>query len=83
MAIIFGVAWWNIWKQRPSAKGWGVAASSIHILLSLWMIIFRSYPILSCQGFGLILGTVGLIAFLWRDKVETVTDKSELEDNPT
>src|ERR1035438_3112396 len=63
LTMTFGVAWWTIWTDKPSARRWGVAASSIHVLLTLWMIVFRSYLILSSQGFGLALGVVGLIAF--------------------
>lgn len=83
LVITFGIAWWTIWTDKPFARGWGLAASSIHVLLPLWMILFRSYSIFSCQGVGLALGVVGLTAFLSRDKVEPVADESELEGNPT
>jgi hypothetical protein len=83
MAVIFGMTWWTVWRDKPSARGWGAAASSIQILLPLCMIIFRSYSILGCQGVGLALGVVGLIAFSWPDKSQTATDDSEPESDPS
>jgi hypothetical protein len=65
---ISGVAWWVIWKGITSAKGWGIAASVIHILIFLRQFIFLSQPVWGRHVGALIIGTVGLVAFLWPDK---------------
>lgn len=33
--IVCGVACWVIWKGKPSARGWGIAASLMHIVIFL------------------------------------------------
>ena len=50
LAVVFGMAWWTVWKGRPSARGWGIAASLINILASLSPIISRRS---SCPAIGL------------------------------
>src|SRR5438046_6550710 len=35
LAVVFGMAWWTVWKGRQSARGWGMAASLINIMVSL------------------------------------------------
>jgi len=78
LAIIFGVAWWTVWKQKNSAKGWGIAASLIYVLLSLWEIVFSKRPWNSFLG-TLAVGLVGLIVFLWPYEKEADTDDPEPE----
>jgi len=62
-ATVFGTAWWTVWKGKPSARGWGIAASVINILISLPII----YLSRSVRGIGVVLaiGVAGLVAF-WR-----------------
>src|SRR5437899_2569908 len=44
--LVFGAAWWTIWKGRPSARRWGIAASLIYVLifcsLAYFLYLFRS-----------------------------------------
>jgi len=70
LAAVFGVAWWTVWKGKPSARGWGIAASLFYILVSLLPIIFFSRSVWAGVGvvltnFGLVLaiGVAGLVAF--------------------
>ena len=66
MATIYGVAWWTVWKGKTSARGWGIAASLTNILIPLQIIIFsRNW---SCNVVVLLIGIVGLVAFLRRDE---------------
>jgi hypothetical protein len=62
-AAVFGVAWWTVWRGKPSARGWGITASVINVLLPLPII----YLSRSLRGIWLILaiGVAGLVAF-WR-----------------
>jgi hypothetical protein len=32
--ILCGIAWWTIWKEKPSARAWGIAASLVEIVSS-------------------------------------------------
>jgi hypothetical protein len=68
MAIIFGSAWWAIFKGEPFAKGLGITASVIFILLPLSEFLYFSRPIWSSLGVMLATGIAGLVIFLWRDK---------------
>jgi len=63
LATVHGAAWWTIWKNKPSARFWGLAASLINLLLSGGLIYLSRSP----RGLWLILalGITGLIAF-WR-----------------
>ncbi len=67
MAAIFGVAWWAVWKGKPSARGWGIAASLTYILIFLRSIIFPPRSVWGHMG-TLVVGTIGMAAFLRRDE---------------
>ena len=62
-----GMAWWSIRKEMPSAKGWAIAASAMHILIFLRQFIFPSQLVWGRHVGALVIGIVGLIAFLWPD----------------
>ncbi len=73
-AIIFALAWWTIWKERPSAKAWGIAASLIFILLPIGSAVYFSRSILGPFGVMLATGVVALVAFLWRAEPHGATE---------
>jgi hypothetical protein len=66
LAVIYGVAWWTIWKEKPYAKVWAIAASATYVLINLslvhWLV---SVP--SCVWVMSAVGVAGLVVFLWRD----------------
>lgn len=80
MAIIYGVASWKIWKEKPTGKGWGIAASILQTVLPLWLVLFRSRSIWSCHGESLVIGATGIIVFLWPYNKESETERSETND---
>lgn len=63
MAVVFAMASWTSFKQKPSARIWGIIASLINIQIALIPVLVPPHSILN--GFLLILaeGVVGLIAF--------------------
>ncbi len=65
VAAVFGVAWWTVWRGRPSARGWAIVASMINIAVSLWPIVFFSRSVGSDFAVLLAIGLAGLAAF-WR-----------------
>ena len=60
-----GMAWWNIWKEMSSAKWWAIAASVMHIVIFLRQFVSPSQPVWGRHVGALIIGIIGLIAFLW------------------
>jgi hypothetical protein len=82
LALIFGFAWWAIWKDRSSAKGWGITASTLHILMSLLPFVLLRRSIVECQLLGLALGAIGLTAFLWPSAIDAEPGISKPVNNP-
>jgi hypothetical protein len=85
-AYIFGMAWWTVWKDKTSAKNWGIAASLINILSILWLHLRHSRSLSSREWELLAIGIVALIAFLWPDKEEPEiydTETYEVEKDDT
>jgi hypothetical protein len=68
VAAISGVAWWTIWKRTSSARGWAIAASIAHILIFLRQFLFPSRAVWGHHAGALVIGIVGLIAFLGPEK---------------
>ena len=68
LAVVFALTWWTIWKGRPSARGWGIAASLINVLVSLFPIALSSDLVWRCSGVTLPIGIAGLIAYSRRDQ---------------
>jgi len=70
LATLAGVAWWTVWKGKPSAKGWAISASLMIILLFLWQFIFPLQPVwYHYRHLGaLFIGIVGLVVFSRRDE---------------
>lgn len=62
---VFGVAWWTVFREKRSARAWGIAASMVFIL---WVLLpFAIQPHFFWTGDLLLLGvgTIGLIVFVW------------------
>jgi predicted permease len=81
LAIIYGLAWWTVWKRKPSGRGWGIAASLIYIPVSLWGIIFFAQPFWGFEGVAMAVGIAGLVAFLWCSKIEPDANYTEPNNN--
>jgi hypothetical protein len=68
VTVISGVAWWTVWKGKRSARGWGIAASLMWVLIFLRQFIIPLQPVWDKHGSALFIGSVGLVAFLWYGK---------------
>jgi len=67
--FVFAMAWWTVFKLKPSARWWGIAASLINIQVSLFPLAVPPHSI--DTGFLLILGLgLGGLVVFWR-RVET------------
>ena len=68
LAVVFGKAWWTVWKERPSARVWGIAASLMWTLIFFSQFIIPLRPVWDKHVGALFIGGVGLVAFLWYGK---------------
>ncbi len=68
VAAVTGTAWWTILKGEPSARGWGIAASLMYILIFLRPVIFPWGTGGLHHAGALIIGIVGLVNFLRRNE---------------
>jgi len=69
LATIYGVAWWTVWKRKPSARVWPIAASLTFILVPLftiWSKLHFSRSIRDCSVVMLATGVISLVALFRR-----------------
>jgi hypothetical protein len=77
VACLSGLAWWTIWKRKSSAKGFAIAASLMQILIFVRQFIFPFRPAGDYHATALLVGTVGLLAFLRQDWPLTPLNQEE------
>jgi hypothetical protein len=80
LAAILGMAWWKVWRDKPGARGWGVAASLAYV--GVWgsnelINILRPHSRHLHLGTLLGIGIVGLIAFFWPERRNEVIVEEE------
>ena len=63
VAYVSGVAWWTIWKGRPAAKGFAIAASLMQILIFVGQFVPPARLASDYHVLELWIGVVGLLAF--------------------
>jgi hypothetical protein len=82
-AVVFGLAWWKIWRDRPAARAWGIAASILTMAHPLWRVV--RYP-RSIHGYNVLVlaaGIAGLVVFSMRNQTLPNADEQEPEVPPT
>jgi chromate transport protein ChrA len=84
IAIIFAAAWWIVWKERPSANRWGIAASLSYLLIFLQPHVFPSqlFPRRNVMGHmgALFLGIAGLLIFFRREEIKADSEAPDPEN---
>jgi hypothetical protein len=78
-AIVCGIASWEIWTKKPTARVWAIAASLVSILdflLGFVTTVVTSRPSWKHQLTALVVGSFGLIVFLPRGPLERPTIQS-------
>jgi hypothetical protein len=67
LILLFGTAWWTVWKGRPTARRWALAASFVNVAIAfIPLLLWRYFHIFEFPFFvHLGIGVAGLIAF-WR-----------------
>ncbi len=80
-SVVFGMAWWTVWRRKRSARGWAIAASLFFILLGgLVLYLARNVP-QQAALWNVILpvlavGVAGLVVFSPRNLA------ARLDENP-
>ena len=62
---VFGLAWWTVFREKRSARAWGIAASMVFILWTLLPLVIPPHFFWNGGLLLLGIGLVGLIAFVW------------------
>jgi hypothetical protein len=77
LGIVYGVACWTFWMAKPSARGWGLAASGTNAALGcLFLYMDRRFlnepttAFLNPDALLLGIGIAGIIAFRRRDLIK-------------
>ena len=67
-ALVFGMAWWTVWKEKRSGRIWGIAASVLNLAIPLSVSYFsgpgRGLMLVRHLSLLLVIGLIGLFAFL-------------------
>ena len=71
IAATFGIAWWKVWRDKVSARWWGLAASLLNLLISVGAAVlayffwgWHSFVDAGCAlAVPAIIGVVGIVIF--------------------
>ncbi|HVZ83373.1 MAG TPA: M50 family metallopeptidase [Terracidiphilus sp.] len=63
LGLIFGMAWWTVWKQKKLARLWGTAASLILLLVDLVIVLYTPFRLLPVSGLVGVLFLVALVLY--------------------
>ena len=62
---VFGIAWWTTFREKRSARAWGIAASVGYLTMALFPLVFPPHSFFNPLSPVLALGIVGVLAFSW------------------
>jgi len=62
---VFGAAWWTTFREKRSARVWGIAASAGYLAMALFPLAFPPHSFFTPLSPVLALGIVGVLAFAW------------------
>lgn len=72
---LFGVAWWTVFREKRSARVWGIAASMVFILWTVLPLILPPHSFWNGELLLLGTGLAGLIVFAWPGQRSTDTGR--------
>ncbi len=75
-AVVFAAAWWTTLRAKSSARGWGLAASALILLLALLPTLLTHHLMLGIFRIVLAVGVVGIVAFARRLKAPSEAAKA-------
>ena len=81
-SIVFAAAWWSVFREKSSARAWGIAASLINILVALTPVAFPPHSIWNGFLLLLALGMAGLITFCCPVKLPNLAATKEYRAIP-
>jgi hypothetical protein len=74
LAAVSGSAAWVIWKAHPFARVWAIAASLLYLSEFIRPFLIPIRPVRDRGLASLIIGLVGIAAFAWPDRSDTLRD---------
>ena len=63
--LVFGMAWWTTWKDRPKARAWGLTASVLWLSAPLVNSYLLHHPMTDGKWKLVAVGAVALISYAW------------------
>lgn len=82
-AFVFAMAWWTVWREKPSGRKWGIAASVLNLALPVSLSYFEGFVrglfLLRRLSLLLVIGVIGLFAFL--RPYESLGARSKAQDD--
>lgn len=67
LAIVFAMTWWTSWKDRPTARTWGIAASFLNMSVFLLATYLTRWPRTRGTWELLVVNVFVLIVYGWPD----------------
>jgi hypothetical protein len=83
LSIVFGVAWWVVWKERPSTRVWGIIASLAYLFIYIQPILVASGFVWWHSLFDLVFGVLGLVIFNIKDDEDSQAKALDSFSNPS
>jgi hypothetical protein len=69
LAFTYAMASWTVWKEKRSARAWGVIGCLTYVAINIQMIFYSWRSVPSCVWVMSVIGIAGLVAFTWRDEL--------------
>jgi O-antigen/teichoic acid export membrane protein len=79
--FVFTIAWWSSWKDTPSVRIWGIAASLTNLSVFLFLIFAEQRPLTKIVWQVIVLSVFSLITYIWPEREERLGVKT-LHENP-
>ena len=79
MALIYAIAWWTTWKEKPSERVWGIAAGLLHLSAVLFVMHFARVSMNEVVWGALSFGALALVAYSWPGREDDPKTREPLE----
>ncbi len=79
LAVVFGMAWWTVWRQKASARGWAIAASLANVLFGCLELYLMRRITSPADVLLLAMGVIGLVVFSPRNLAAKLAEKTPVQ----
>jgi hypothetical protein len=67
LGILFAMAWWSTWRDKPTARTWGIIASLVNLSILFSVAHFTHRPLHSSGWELLVVNVFALVTYIWPD----------------